>query len=244
MINYFYLGTALFVFCFLSQMGHAQHLQTDLSLLQQAYKDKIPFPQETATGGQYEVGGTFHVDGTPFLVSSDYGEGAVNINGEEFDKVLLNLDVVKDQLITYHPRNYQQIILDHRKVQTFQLVSGRKFIQLPDMPGYTWHYNGYYEVLWEKDIMIISKHYKEEEIKKDFGSSEKSFEFENHEDFFIKTSNGFRRVTRKKHVVETMGISKKQINKILRQEGLRFKKNTRQVLIALGNFYTSESINR
>ncbi|QDH80920.1 hypothetical protein FKX85_18470 [Echinicola soli] len=243
MINYFYLGTTVFVLYFLSLTGYAQDAPSGEFLLQKVYNDKIPFPQETSTGGQYEVGGTFHVDGTPFLVSSEYGEGSVTINGEQFDHVLLNFDVVKDQLITYHPRNFQQIILDNRKVQAFQLKNGRRFIQLPDIPGYSWHFNGYYEVLWDDQVTIISKHYKEEEIKRDFGSSDKSFEFENHEDFFVKTADGYHRITRKKHIEESMGIPKKQVNKIIRKEGLRFKKQLRQALIALGNFYTSQSTN-
>ncbi|GGF40682.1 hypothetical protein GCM10011339_31550 [Echinicola rosea] len=213
------------------------------ALLLEAYKEKIPHPQETATGGQYEVGSLFYVDGTPFLESSEFTKGQVTINGEEFDQVLLNFDVVRDQLITYHPRNYQQIILDYRKVQAFQLQNGRKFIQVEENPGYSWHFNGYYEVLWDDKITILSKHYKEEEIKKDHGSSDKSFEFEIHEDFFVMTSQGFHRINRKKDIETYMGIPKKQVKQLLKKEGLRFKKQLREVLVVLGAFYSSEKTN-
>ncbi|AWW29235.1 hypothetical protein DN752_03250 [Echinicola strongylocentroti] len=243
MINYFYLGTTALFFLFICFSGHAQDVPTENPLLLQAYKSKIPHPQETSTGGQYEVGSLFYVDGTPFLVSSEFGAGQVTINGERFDQVLLNFDVVRDQLITYHPRHYQQLILDHRKVQAFQLKGDRKFIQVKENPGYPWHYNGYYEVLWDDGITILSKHYKEEEIKKDPISSNKSFEFEIHEDFFVKTPQGYHRIKRKKDIEEAMGIPKKQVKKLMRSEGLRFKKQLREVLIALGAFYSSQTSN-
>lgn len=219
----------------------AQTDTSDRQALASAYKEIIPYPQEVSTGGQYEVGGTFHVDGTPFLVSKDYGYGQVVINGQAFDQVLLNFDVLRDQLLAYHPNTYKQMVLDNRKVSSFQLENGRKFILIPESFGYMWHQNGYYEVLWENKITIFSKHYKIEEIKKDYASEAKAFFYDTHEDFFIQQQGQITRIKSKKDIAETLDLPKRQVSQIIRKNNLRPKKQLREVLLKVADFYVTHT---
>lgn len=213
--------------------------QTELNELKGLYQELIPYPQEISAGGIYEAGGTFHIEGTAFLVSSEFIRGNVSINREIFRNLFLNYDVMRDQLVTYHSANFQQIVLDARKVEMFGLANDRTFMKIDRNTSYSWHKNGFYEVLLDAEIKFLSKHYKTEEIQRDYGSSEKAFIFINHEDFFVMKDQEFIRIRTKKDLANAAGISKKEINSVLRKNGLRFNKNQHRTMIEVGKAYFS-----
>ncbi|GAB3649466.1 hypothetical protein GCM10028791_15040 [Echinicola sediminis] len=227
--------------CILGQQGFSQtDQQTDQGLVS-AYKKIIPFPQEVFSGGQYAVGEAFHIEGSPFLISNDFVKGQITINGFTYTDILLNYDIQKDQLITYHPNNFQRIVLNAQKINSFVLPTNRKFIKSPVNQGYAFHKSGYYEVLWDQKLIVLVKHTKEENLKKDYNASaSKHFEFSYRTHYFIEIGDKFYRINNKKDLAKALGISKRQINRSLKKAKLKYKKQTASSLVNVAANYVSD----
>ncbi|WP_215225790.1 hypothetical protein [Echinicola shivajiensis] len=199
-----------------------------------SYLKLIPNPQEVYSGGQYAVSEAFHIEGTAFLESSEFTEGSLSINGLFFENILLNYDIQKDQLVTFHPNNYQRIILNARKVDSFTMGNGRYFIKINGNTDYYLHKNGYYEVLLEGEMAVLAKHSKVDELKKEVSSDDvRKFYFIHNTHFFIFSNGQFYRIKKKKDLASLLGIPKKQMNKVLKKEQLKFKKQTAESLVVV-----------
>ncbi|MBD8491317.1 hypothetical protein IFO69_21370 [Echinicola sp. CAU 1574] len=239
-MKHFYKYTLLMCCQFSALYCFGQLDGTNYPQLEEVYNKIIPYPQEVSSGGQYASGKSFHIEGTPYISSQDFVYGEITINGQRFEHIILNYDVESDQLVTYHPNTYQRIILDAKKVQSFTMENNRSFASLDANPGYIWHRNGYYEVLWDDEICFLAKHYKISKIKKDFGADNKQFEFEHHQHYFIRKGDQIHRINTKKDVAEVLGMPKKEIKRIIREKGLQYKKNTPECLVAIADFYTNK----
>ncbi|WP_186755623.1 hypothetical protein [Echinicola salinicaeni] len=236
----FYLF-AFLLFCLtLSRSVYSQHNDTIPQELIAAYKKVIPYPQEVFSGGQYDISKAFHIEGTAFLASSEFKESCITINGISFDDILLNYDIQKDQLVTFHPNNFQRIIINSQKVNSFTLADGRHFIKTSENKDYYFDQNGYYEVLLEGDISVLAKHLKVDELKKELSSDEtKNFYFIHMKHFFIQSNGDFFRINKKRDLAKTLGIPKKQINKTLKKMQIKYNKQTAESLVAIVEDYLS-----
>lgn len=238
---FFYKHILLLICLVISHKGFSQISDLEPKELVLAYKKAIPYPQEVFSGGQYALGEVFQVEGTPYLESNDFIKSNLTINGFTFGDVLLNYNIQKDQLVTFHPTNFQRIILNTEKISSFNLGKKRFFIRLEQNDGYVFHKSGYYEVIWDKELLVLAKHFKVDRLKKDYNASElKHFEFIYNTHYFIKLEKQLFRINKKKDVANALGIPKARINKILRQKQLRFKKQTTESLAAIAAQYASD----
>ncbi|UCS91932.1 hypothetical protein KZP23_14495 [Echinicola marina] len=235
---------SIFLYCLaISYSACSQVNDTIPPALVAVYLGLIPEPQEVYSGGQYAVGKAFHIEGTSYLESADFEKGSITINGLNYENILLNYDIQDDQLVTFHPRNYQRIIINAQRVNSFTLANGRCFIRTNENKEYFLHRRGYYEVLLKGDIAVLAKHIKVEELKKDQNSKEtKRYFFIHTTHFFIRQKDRFYRINKKKDLALVLDIPKKQLNQSLKEQQLKFKKQTAESLVTIVKAYlTNES---
>nr|WP_162988741.1 hypothetical protein [Pedobacter schmidteae] len=81
----------------------------------------------------------------PYFEGKDFHSASIIFSGKSYEKIPLKYDLVKDQIITLHPKFPYEVILLKAQVNEFSF-NNRKFALL----SYKGINPGYYEVLYDK----------------------------------------------------------------------------------------------
>ncbi|WP_268034240.1 hypothetical protein [Algoriphagus sp. PAP.12] len=194
------------------------------------YKQELPFFQELITGGQYTTPPQ-NYEGFPYLLGKSFELGTLTINQIYYPEVLLLYDIRFDQLITLHPVFSQNLLIKPGKINGFSLSNGSSFKQLKGNESYLRNQNGFYEVIEEGKMNLISKHFKTVVRSKELGDYFASYE--EFEDFFFYDGSEFFPVTSKKKAIQLLGVSKKAVRENIIKKGVYFNREKRKFLKSL-----------
>lgn len=194
------------------------------------YKQELPFFQELITGGQYTTPPQ-NYEGFPYLLGKSFELGTLTINQIFYPEVLLLYDIRYDQLITLHPIFSQNLLIKPEKINGFSLSNQSSFVQLKGNETYLHNGNGFYEVIEEGKMNLISKHYKTVVRSKELGDYFASYE--EFEDFFFHDGKSFFSISSKKKAIELLGVSKKSVRENIIKRGIYFNRNKREFLQSL-----------
>ncbi|WP_194776619.1 hypothetical protein [Pararhodonellum marinum] len=200
----------------------------------ETYSKFVPILQETATGGFYaEPSKT--IKGHPRFIEAPLTPGKITINGINYVDIPLSYDIFTDDLVTFHPSQNQRIILKPEKVSRFVLSDGTEFTFKPSHPGYFYYRNGIYELIWEEGVEVLAKHHKHTKVGKDDGQH--SVVFFQVSDFFILKDGEFHPIKRKKQVIKLLGLDKKALKPVLKENGIRYRTMKREYLKTAAKMY-------
>lgn len=194
------------------------------------YKKELPFFQELITGGQYTTPPQ-NYEGFPYLLGKSFELGTLIINQIYYPEVFLLYDIRYDQLITLHPVFSQNLLIKPEKINGFSLSNQSSFRRLKGNESYLHHQNGFYEVIEEGKMNLVSKHYKTVVRSKELGDYFASYE--EFEDFFLYDGNSFFSISSKKKAIELLGLSKKSVRENIIKRGIYFNRNKREFLQSL-----------
>ncbi len=190
-----------------------------------------PYLLEPLTGGEYTVPAPY-IKGHPYIHQQKYVDGSFMVNQKKYSKIPLNYDILQDLLITFHPIHHKGMILHHDKVEYFELGEQGTFIHLKENPGYPWHRNGIYELIWEKQgKQLIAKHYKTVELKNN--QTDKPHYYQRHSHIFLIENGEIIRVKGKNHLITVMDLHKRQVKKELRARKIKYTDNKTAYLKAI-----------
>ncbi|UZD22158.1 hypothetical protein PBT90_01650 [Algoriphagus halophytocola] len=202
------------------------------------YEDQLPYFQELITGGQYADSPKYY-DGHPFYKSRTFELGTLSINGILYTEVPLLYDDLADWVVTFHPVYNQKILIKSEKVDQFSLGDGSVFRNFENNQNYLHDRNGFYQVLYDQEIKVLAKRYKELKAVKEVGNYTK--EYESYEDYFLFYQNEFRTIRKKKQAIKALGLSKKDVKRHLRGRSLYFRANKEEYLLELVKLRASSS---
>lgn len=194
------------------------------------YKEELPYFQELITGGQY-TNPPQNYEGYPYLLGKSFELGTLTINQIYYPEVLLLYDIRYDQLITLHPIFSQNLLIKPEKINGFSLSNLSSFQRLIGNESYLYNQNGFYEIIEEGKMNLISKHYKTVVRSKELGDYFASYE--EFEDFFFYDGKSFFAISSKKKAIELLDVSKKSVRENIIKRGIYFNRNKREFLQSL-----------
>ncbi|SHO64024.1 hypothetical protein [Algoriphagus zhangzhouensis] len=194
------------------------------------YKEELPYFQELITGGQY-TNPPQNYEGYPYLLGKSFELGTLTINQIYYPEVLLLYDIRYDQLITLHPIFSQNLLIKPEKINGFSLSNLSSFQRLIGNESYLYNQNGFYEIIEEGKMNLISKHYKTVVRSKELGDYFASYE--EFEDFFFYDGSEFFPVTSKKKAIQLLDVPKKSVRENIIKRGIYFNRDKREFLKSL-----------
>ncbi len=226
-----------------SHYAFAQVAPTDSAFLAAAvnnlserYTNAIGDEKHVFNGKEYLSSDKYYLKEHQFHKSDEEQEGEVYYEGYLFTKVPLLYDVVVDQIVVSEPNGSLQFKLANEKVAYFK-VHGHTFIRLAaDTLGQSIIRTGFYDLLLDGKAKVIAKRVKRSTEQPTIRGMEGEFLIE--DKFFIRANNTYYPVSTKRSVLQVFPENKKELQKYIRSQRLKFKPESREAsIIKLAQYY-------
>ncbi|AHJ97443.1 hypothetical protein Hsw_1848 [Hymenobacter swuensis DY53] len=176
--------------------------------------------------------------GHPFFETDQPQKGSVLYNGASFSDVPLLYDIKLDQLITFYPVSLLKIQLITPSVGSFS-VNNHSFIYLSEDKEANFT-AGFYELLVSGEASVIARRVKETEKSIQGGQIE--YSFIERDKYYIRYNEKPSLVSSAADITRLFPDQKKELQKFVKSNRLRFKKNSREKdMIQLVSYYNALS---
>lgn len=204
-------------------------LSAAINNVTQRYTNALGDEAHVFNGKEYVNYDKYFMKGHQFYKSNEEQPGAIYYDGYLFAGVPLLYDVVLDQIIISEPTGSLLFKLENNKIATFN-VHGHSFIRLvTDSLASSAISTGFYDLLTDSKTRILAKRRKtmfEEATPKGMQG-----EFTEADKFFIRKNNTYYPVSKKKTLLAVFPNKKKELQKYIRSQHLKFKKESREAAI-------------
>jgi len=162
-------------------------------------------------------------------------KGIVYYDGQQYDSIPMMYDIVRDELIILHANDYENILLQSRKVKYFSIYN-HNFYQLesgaeinPDMR------TGFYDKIYSGKTKILVRRTKERQEKIVDKKLIVQFPFK---DFYYLYKDGkYNTVRSKKSVLALFPEHKSELRKALRTNKIKYRKERESAIVTMVTRY-------
>jgi hypothetical protein len=171
-------------------------------------------------------------EGHPFFGSPTWVNGNINFDGLTFHEVPMAYDIIKDQVVIKDFRKAFNIVLPSNKIEQFT-ISGHTFIRLLHDSSNQIK-TGFYDQLYNGKIgLFVKREKKIYEKYLDLHTNNVAYE---RNTYYIR-KEGIYYIIKNKRTLLNVLKNKKELQKYLRKNGLRFKNNTEKTMIMAVQYY-------
>lgn len=153
-----------------------------------------------------------------FLATSDYTEGIVLYDGQQYADVSLRYDIYHD-ILMFRPKNLSNnigTVLEKDRVASFT-INSKNFVNLNDITSKPDFVSGYYETCFEgKNATLLAKHHKFRKEKHGEGVTYE--EFSDDPNFILSKGGSFFKVNSKSEITAIFPEQKDRIRDFYQKE--------------------------
>lgn len=189
-------------------------------------------------GKEYLDYDKYYLRGHQFFKSAEEQAGSIYYDNYLYPAVPLRYDVLLDQLVLSPPESSLLFKLANDKVSYFN-VHGHSFIRLVvDTLAQSAIRPGFYDLLVDGKTQVLAKRSKR--IQEQATSRGMEGDFLVTDKFFIRKNDAYYPVNLKKSVLALFPAKKKELQKYIRSQRLKFRKTGRETaLIKLVHYYNT-----
>ena len=175
-----------------------------------------------------------HIKGNPYFLP-DMQSGALYYDGMGYENLPMIYDILHDELIINRYTQNFRIRLVNEKTSYFSL-GNHFFIRISqDSTDNPVVLTGYYERLYNGNITVLAKRRKR--IEETVLAEGVSSQFIEDDLFYIRKDAIYYTVRNKRTVLDIFKERKKDIQKFLRKNKIKFKKNPEYAIVRMTEFY-------
>lgn len=176
----------------------------------------------------------------PFFLSREWVTGSVFYDGQLFDSIPLLYDIVKDQLVVRYTKSFGNVSLQSEKVGHFHLsggeLAGHNFIRLEAGQGAgVGMRTGFYDLIYDGPSNVLSRRTKTRQ--QTLSDTKVIIGFPYKEMFYLYAQGEYHAVATKKTVLSYLADQKRPLNKYLKDQKIKFRKNKEAAILALASHY-------
>ncbi len=219
----------------------SQSVPTDSALVQQSvqqvyarYRTAMHLHSHLYNGSEY-VDYDHYIDGHQYFQSDEWEEGTIHYDGTLYPRVPLLYDVRYDQVITENLAGPLRIRLVAEKVQYFTLL-GHTFVRIvADSTTQGGVRTGFYDRLYDGRVQVLAKRIKL--VHEQISSGQVDRDFYERNRYFVRKDGQFYPVKGKGSVLAVFDDRKKELQKFLREQKIRYKRNPESTMVLLARQY-------
>ncbi len=219
----------------------SQSVPADSALVQQSvaqayarYRADMHTQSHLYNGSEY-VDYDNYIDGHQYFESDEWEDGNVHYDGTLYRGVPLLYDVRFDQLITENLAGPLRIRLVSEKVRYFNLL-GHTFVRIvADSTQQGGVRTGFYDQLYEGNVQVLARRAKL--IHEQIASGRVERNFYGRDRYFIRKAGQFYPVKRKGSVLGVFDDRKKELQRFLREQKIRYKRDPESAMVQLARQY-------
>ncbi len=175
------------------------------------------------------------IEGFPYFLMDDWQDGSIFYDGRLYENVPLLFDVYQNRVIVDHPRSHAKIELITEKI-TYFTISDKYFVRLESPAA------GFYQELYGGETKVYALHYKT--IQEKIGEKTMITEFLTKRKLYILRNGTYHFITSKKSALKVLKEHKSDLNKLLGQEKISFKKNKEYALARMGQYFDQLNVTK
>ena len=219
----------------------SQSAAADSALLQQSvervyalYRTHMHLQSHLYNGSEY-VDYDHYIEGHQYFESDEWEGGSVHYDGTLYRDVPLLYDVRLDQVVTENLAGPLRIRLVPEKVRYFTLL-GHTFVRIvADSTTQGGMRTGFYDQLYDGNVQVLAKRVKLIHEQITSGRVERDFYERNR--YYIRKGGQFYAVKRKGSVLGVFDDRKKELQKFLREQKIRYRKAPESAMVQLARQY-------
>lgn len=171
--------------------------------------------------------------GHQYFNSNNWEKGFIIIKDKVYTDLLLKYDVFNDKLIYHHISSEGALSIELNKnvIEGFSLA-GHNFINVK-LDSMNEKYNGYYEILYNGNALLLIKWEKYINKSTDINSSE----IAQRKSIYIKNGDKLVKVKNRKSILEALDDKSAEMHEYLKHNKLHIKIASDEELIELMQFY-------
>ncbi|AKD03596.1 hypothetical protein POKO110462_02935 [Pontibacter korlensis] len=234
----FILAIALALFSWPFVASSQAHL-ADTSFVEQAvadavqsYKNSTGVQSHLYTGSEYYYIPDSYLDGHQFFKSKIFSTGSVQYDGVWYRGIPLLYDVVVDEVLTTHPTSGYILKLVKQKVRSFEL-GGETFIYLGADSSVI--QPGYYSLLHSGKVKVLA--FRDKEVQERTTTNGLEGEFRVTDKYYLYKDGSYHQVNKKRSVLNVLRDEKKQLNRFIRDNNLKFRKQKEAAITKVAQYY-------
>ncbi|HVU58322.1 MAG TPA: hypothetical protein VHD83_24845 [Puia sp.] len=228
--------------CFLFPAGiRAQFSQNDSLIESTAYNNAVSLyhaylkPEPGLfRGKRYREYSYQLAEGHPFFGDGKMHKGSVLYDSVLYQDLMLWYDMVKDQLVMTSPYGAYKIYLIGNQVDSFT-IGDHIFIHQKDSLNPSAPRRGFYEQLYKGQISVLKKNKKV--IHEDLQLSGVRQFIDSSLSYYIKKGDTYYSIGNKRSLSHALKDRSKDLNKFLRQNKLKVRKDLENTLIKVAAWY-------
>ena len=190
--------------------------------------------QHLYNGKQYFVYDSREVE-HQFFLTEDWTVGSVFYDGQQFERVPLLYDIVKDQLVARYRFGFGNVTLQNPKVRSFTLA-GHDFMRVEADTGRVEGLRtGFYDQLYTGKTKVLARRRKERLPQ--LSETKITIEFPVKDQLYLYKNGEYQPVRSKGSVLALLPEHKRLLRKELRKQNLSFRQNREASVVAMANRY-------
>ncbi len=230
--------------CFQINRAGAQTLSPDAAYLQQAVQ-QLTTTYRNARGGhahlyngtEYVSSDKYHLIGHPDFMVDTLVTGAVLYDGSLYENIPMLYDMREDELVIHNYNTNLKIRLVKDKIEHFTL-NGHTFQKYEkDSIAEAPLESGFYDVLQQGSVNLIVKRIKN--ISETATTRGLNGEYLYATKFFIQKNGRYYPVKSKSSVFKVLAGNKSQLQKQLRANKLKFRRNREEAIQTMVQYYNA-----
>jgi hypothetical protein len=199
------------------------------------YKSNAGTSMHLYNGSEY-IDYDHRIKGNPYFAGYGYYTGSIIYDGILYDSIEMMYDILNDNIII---KNYNDtaLLLVQEKISAFN-TGGHNFIRLQtDTALKEFKINGFYDVLYNGNTKLFARYKKfvTEKITTQYSESS----YTEKDEYFILKNETFYAVNDKKSVLNVLKDHKAELQKYIRQQKIRFRKNPAGAMAKTIAYYDS-----
>ena len=220
------------VFC--QQALDTSFRQNSINNLTNFYRTSIGLQAHLYNGPLYEQYPRRFIASHQYFVSDSINKGFVSYDGMEYWDVRMQYDIVRDELVIFHPNGFP-LNLIKEKVDSFFLLD-HHFIKLKSLKvAGSLDSIGYFDKLYSSpSISFLVK--RQKYIQETSGASTIESTVHAKNLYYIGKKGVYHQVKNKKSVLELLKDKKQETQQYIKKNKLRFK-NFEQDVLEIVNYY-------
>lgn len=199
------------------------------------YRNYIGENSHLYNGSEY-IPEDSRIRGHACFLSDSLIEGLINYDDILYRGVKFTYDIVRDELIINRYNENYRIKLVNEKIAYFRLLNHFFVRIVQDSINKPIINTGFYECVYNGGISFFEKHIKKKEEKISTYQEAQEW-YEEHDFYFIKKEKHYYPIHNKTDLVNILKEHKKEIQKFIRKNKIRFKEDPETAILKAVKYY-------
>ena len=188
--------------------------------LKKMYLNYVGAQASIYNGRQY-IPYHFLKEGHPFFLSDTLSDAWISYEGNIYN-IPMQYDVARDQVIISNLAGGTRIFLQNERIDSFHFLN-HTFLRLIQNPNENLENTGFYDVLYKGNVVVLA--FRKKSFTESIQASKVVRYFNTQDRFFILKNGKYHPVKNEREVFEILEGNSNEIKKLLRRQGLKFRKS-------------------